>query len=391
MNKNKWQHLWGWLALLSLLFACTEEASIPIQDDGSQGCVTFSFSVGNSGISRAEEPGWSNWNENTVEKVDMFIFSDDGATPKYFSSTSPDAALLKISDGNYTWQPEGLTRDDIKEGDKIYVIANCDVSNWESVTSIDALKAIRITGGFTNPAGMQDKFLMDGYKQIATTDLESNLITIDLKRAAAKIRLTFSDDSEANWSNISYCLCQYATTSTVLDLEDDSYLTDAGITSYPRETDEADVIQVNEDDLYTTSNSKKYLVFYSYANDWFDTNKLGGSSSNWTITDYASEEPIIADKQTYILLKAPYGGEEYYYKIPVNFRLYTDNDKVSFTDDELAEIRALYRLQRNYIYDITVTIDRAGGTEPKEPIELKPLYYHVDQWDEMDIEVPSFD
>lgn len=390
MNKNKWQHLWGWLALLSLLFACTEEASIPIQDDGSQGCVTFSFSVGNSGISRAKEPDWSNWNENIVEKVDMFIFSDDGATPKYFSSTSPDAALQKISDGNYTWQPEGLTRDDIKEGDKIYVIANCDASDWESITSIAALKDMQITDGLANP-GKQEKFLMDGYKQIATTDLESNLITIDLKRAAAKIRLTFSDDSEANWSNISYCLCQYATTSTVLDLGDASYLADAGITSYPRETtDGVNVSPVTDNDLYTF-NDKKYLVLYSYANDWFDKEKLSGDDDNWVITDYASEEPIIADKQTYILLKAPYGGEEYYYKIPVNFRLYTDNDKVSFTDSELAEIRALYRLQRNYIYDITVTIDRAGGTEPEEPIELKPLYYHVDQWDEMDIEVPSFD
>ena len=65
----------------------------------------------------------------------------------------------------------------------------------------------------------------------------------------------------------------------------------------------------------------------------------------------------------YILLTAPYGeeGEAYYYKIPVNFAMYKNNDKVSFTDAELEEIRDLYRMKRNHIYEITAQINRRGG------------------------------
>ena len=41
--------------------------------------------------------------------------------------------------------------------------------------------------------------------------------------------------------------------------------------------------------------------------------------------------------------------------------MYENNDKVLFTDAELEEIRDLYRMKRNHIYDITAQIDRRGG------------------------------
>lgn len=106
--------------------------------------------------------------------------------------------------------------------------------------------------------------------------------------------------------------------------------------------------------------------------------KLGGIADAWTITDFVKEDPIVADRQTYILLKAPYGDEEYYYKVPVNKTIYDGNDAVTFTDAQLKEIRDLYRMKRNYIYDVTVTIDREGGpvTDPVTPA----FYVLINDW-----------
>ena len=138
------------------------------------------------------------------------------------------------------------------------------------------------------------------------------------------------------------------------------------------------------------------VVFYSYPNDWFDENKVseyvdedGKRNGTWVIDDYVNSTPVLSEKETYILLKAPFEGKDYYYKVPVNYTIYKNNDAISFTDEELKEIHDLYRMQRNHIYDITVTIDREGGItegEAKRP----SLQYNVADYDEEEIDVPTF-
>ena len=59
-------------------------------------------------------------------------------------------------------------------------------------------------------------------------------------------------------------------------------------------------------------------VFYSYANSWIDKNK-----------NPKVEEPIDVSKQTYILLKAKFNNKDYFYKVPVNKRLYESNDEAT--------------------------------------------------------------
>mgnify|MGYP000251942328 FL=1 len=104
-------------------------------------------------------------------------------------------------------------------------------------------------------------------------------------------------------------------------------------------------------------------MFYSYANSWIDKTK----------NPYA-EEPIDVSKQTYILLKAKYNGKDYFYKVPVNKRLYESNDAAT-TDGipNWANYEPLYRLDRNTIYDVTAKVDREGGSDPENPAELKVL------------------
>lgn len=88
----------------------------------------------------------------------------------------------------------------------------------------------------------------------------------------------------------------------------------------------------------------------------------------------------MSERQTYILLRAPFDGVDYYYKVPINKTIYDYNDKASFTDDELEEIYDIYRMKRNSIYDITVTIDREGGSisSPATPT----FYVRINDWNQ---------
>ena len=96
---------------------------------------------------------------------------------------------------------------------------------------------------------------------------------------------------------------------------------------------------------------------------------------------HALEDDLIdEEKQTYIMLKAPYtDGNTYYYKVPVNFTMADNSDKDGFTAAEIETLRSgYYRINRNCLYDITVTIDRAGGplTEPVTP----RFHIRVNDW-----------
>lgn len=371
------------LAVAMALAACTDEAT-PALSSEREDQVVFALTVG-AGEStdvqtRASEPGWGDWNENTITKADIYIVFANGAE-EHFPLNASD---LEGSPGYYTWTSD-ITADELI-GATIYVVANCD----NSTNSWSGMENLHVTG-LGNPAGKQESFLMDGKTEVTADNIEGNkVITVDLKRAAAKIRLAFASDTD--WEDVSYRFCQYATTTTAIDKNEESYLGDnAGIATYPTENGEpsmAEAVSENSDYLYEYTHiveneggeevpiTRKGLVLYSYANDWFDESKANQINQ---------VEPIVDDRQTYILLYAPYGeGTDkkwYYYKVPVNYRLPDNNDDINIDSDTY---RHLYRLQRNYIYDITVNIDRPGGTE-LDPGKLVNLTYEVNPWDREDV------
>lgn len=382
------------LAVAMALAACTDEAT-PALSSEREDQVVFALTVG-AGEStdvqtRASEPGWGDWNENTITKADIYIVFANGAE-EHFPLNASD---LEGSPGYYTWTSD-ITADELI-GATIYVVANCD----NSTNSWSGMENLHVTG-LGNPAGKQESFLMDGKTEVTADNIEGNkVITVDLKRAAAKIRLAFASDTD--WEDVSYRFCQYATTTTAIDKNEESYLGDnAGIATYPTENGEpsmAEAVSENSDYLHEYTHiveneggeevtiTRKGLVLYSYANDWFDESKANQINQ---------VEPIVDDRQTYILLYAPYGEgtnkQWYYYKVPVNFRLPTNNDDAIPNEDDGYDMidpdtyRHLYRLQRNYIYDITVNIDRPGGTE-LDPGKLVNLTYEVEPWDREDVTV----
>lgn len=335
--------------------------------DGTPSCdydVVLEYKVGGSAtetraaVTRAEtEVGNEDLNENKINRLDLFVFDAAGKLVKSLSLS--DASVQGSPTTEYKHkklESNQLKRSEIT-GNTLYLVANLD--NISGITTLDELKAATINKAATfNPKAKQTSFVMDA-KMEETKQIENGMIHIkfQLKRALAKIRLNVKDASGNPVAPTEYAcqLIHYAA--------DGAILAEGTSTSNELNTEVAASSKVTVPAV--TQDNK--AVFYSYANSWIDKAK----------NPYA-EEPIDVSKQTYILLKAKFNNKDYFYKVPVNKRLYESNDAATI---DWPKYEPLYRLDRNTIYDVTATVDREGGDTPENPATLyvKPI---VSDWDD---------
>lgn len=375
MKTNVTYYLFSLLTVIALLTACTEDSTLPpSSQEKGKGRVILSYTVsGSSLVSTRAEEGNKDRNENLVKELDLFIFRNGTITTNQPLHFTPDKSDQQT--GDYTTLETSLAPDDFQNGDQVYLVANChDVVS--DVTTLDGLKAKTVSSLICYDK--QPQFVMDGMVTVSEkmwTDKDLH-IQIDLKRAAAKVRLHFA--SSTDWNQVSYRFCHYTNTTTVLEQEETeeyTYVNSLTLENYPNETGFEENVTTYQD---IPNEETECLVLYTYPNNWHDGNPDDDKLN--------VAPPINSDRETRILLKAPFNGKLYYYDVPVNFRLPEYNDAI---DIEFEDYKDLYRIQRNHIYDITVTIDRAGGTE-SEPA-LPNLKYHVAKWVSYEIEVPEFD
>lgn len=339
--------------------------------DGTPSCdydVVLEYKVGGSAtetraaVTRAAvEDGSEDLNENKINRLDLFVFDATGKLVKSLPLT--DASVQGSPTKDYKHkklESDQLKRSEIT-GNTLYLVANLD--NISGITTLDDLKAATINKAATfNHKAKQTSFVMDA-KMEETKQIVNGTIHIQfqLKRALAKIRLNVQDDKGKTVAPTEYAcqLIHYAA--------DGAIIAEGNITDNALNTEAAASSKVTAPAV--TQDNK--AVFYSYANCWIDKTK----------NPYA-EEPIDVNKQTYILLKAKYNGKDYFYKVPVNKRLYESNDAAT-TDGipNWANYEPLYRLDRNTIYDVTAKVDREGGDTPENPATLyvKPI---VSDWDD---------
>lgn len=324
--------------------------------DGTPSCdydVVLEYKVGGSAtetraaVTRAEEVGNGNLNENLINRLDLFVFKPDGSRVKQvtFESTDVKGSSPTTDYKHKELTSNELTRSDI-DGNVLYLVANLD--NWGNINNLNDLKIATINQATTFQHNQkQSAFVMDAKmleRKVVTGKIH---LKFQLKRALAKIRLNVQDDKGNPVAPTAYAcqLVNYAADGSIIEEGtcDDNKLTKAAAVATPN-------LKVDGK-----------AVFYSYANSWIDKDKK----------PYA-EEPIDVTKQTYILLKAKYNGKDYFYKVPVNKRLYEGNDE-STTDGKpnWANYEPLYRLDRNTIYDVTAQVDREGGGTIENPAELK--------------------
>lgn len=325
--------------------------------------VVLEYKVGGSAtetraaVTRAEEVGNDNLNENLINRLDLFVFKPDGSRVKQvtFESTDVKGSSPTTDYKHKELTSNELTRSDI-DGNKLYLVANLE--NWGNINNLADLQKATINQATNFQYNQkQSAFVMDAKmleRKVVTGKIH---LKFQLKRALAKIRLNVQDDKGNAVAPTAYAcqLVNYAADGSIIEEGtcDDNKLTKAAAVATPNLKVEGKA------------------VFYSYANNWIDTNK-----------DPKAEEPIDVSKQTYILLKAKYNGKDYFYKVPVNKRLYESNDAAT-TDGipNWANYEPLYRLDRNTIYDVTAKVDRQGGDTPENPATLyvKPI---VSDWDD---------
>lgn len=324
--------------------------------------VVLEYKVGGSAtetraaVTRAEtEVGNEDLNENKINRLDLFVFDATGKLVKRLPLTDVQGSPTKDYQ-HKKLESEQLKRSEIT-GNTLYLVANLD--NISGITTLDELKAATINKAATfNPKAKQTSFVMDA-KMEETKQIVNGTIHIQfqLKRALAKIRLNVQDDKGNTVAPTEYAcqLIHYAA--------DGSILADGNITDNALNKDAAASSKVTVP--VVTQNNK--AVFYSYANSWIDKDKKP-----------YEEEPIDVSKQTYILLKAKFNNKDYFYKVPVNKRLFEDNDAATI---DWTKYEPLYRLDRNTIYDVTAKVDREGGDTPENPATLyvQPI---VSDWDD---------
>ena len=314
--------------------------------------VVLDYKVGSSttetraAVTRAEEVGKADLNENLINRLDLFIFKPDGFRVKQVTFDSTDVQGNSPTTEYKHKELTELTRSDI-DGNDLDLVAN--LNNWGNINSLNDLMTATINQAAFQHNQKQDAFVMDAKMLEKEVTAGKIHLKFQLKRALAKIRLSVKDASGNTVDPTEYAcqLIHYAA--------DGSILADGNITDNALNTDAAASSKVTVPDV--TQNNK--AVFYSYANSWINTSK-----------DPKVEEPIDVNKQTYILLKAKFNNKDYFYKVPVNKRLYESNDAATI---DWANYEPLYRLDRNTIYDVTAKVDREGGSDPEHPAELKVL------------------
>lgn len=327
--------------------------------DGTPSCdydVVLEYKVGGSAtetraaVTRAAvEDGSEDLNENLINRLDLFVFDAAGKLVKSLPLTDASVQGSPTTDYKHKkLESDQLKRSEIT-GNTLYLVANLD--NISGITTLDGLKAATINKAATfNPKAKQTSFVMDA-KMEETKQIENGMIHIkfQLKRALAKIRLNVKDASGNTVAPTEYAcqLMHYAA--------DGAIIAEGTSTNNALNTEAAASSKVTAPAV--TQDNK--AVFYSYANSWIDKKKKP-----------YEEEPIDVSKQTYILLKAKFNNKDYFYKVPVNKRLFEGNDA---TTTDWANYEPLYRLDRNTIYDVTAKVDREGGSDPEHPAELNVL------------------
>lgn len=313
--------------------------------------VVLEYKVGGSAtetraaVTRAEtEVGNEILNENQINRLDLFVFKKDGSRVKQVTFNSADVKGSPTTEYKHKeLTSKELTRSDI-DGNVLYLVANLD--NWGNINNLNDLKIATINQTTTFQHNQkQSAFVMDAKmleREVTTGKIH---LKFQLKRALAKIRLNVQDDKGNAVAPTAYAcqLVNYAADGSIIEegICADNKLTKAAAVATPNLKVEGKA------------------VFYSYANSWIDKTK----------NPYA-EEPIDVSKQTYILLKAKYNGKDYFYKVPVNKRLFESNDAAT---TDWTQYEPLYRLDRNTIYDVTAKVDREGGDTPENPAELNVL------------------
>ncbi|NDV81650.1 fimbrial protein [Bacteroides sp. 51] len=324
------------LFLILLLSGCTKDEAGSVNPIDGQTVLFSLINQGHDAVTRSTLPGEESLNENRIDRLDVFFFTQDGQCLYYptASQMEKDGATVKIN------VPGKIMNMLFGEELRLYVVANCDLSRemLEDKTYSRLIETVHGVSRDFNPYAFkaQDHFLMDGVLSVnELTEERTDLGEVILSRAASKIKVEITGAAIEGYEPVeAFVRINNYLESTALGQEAPLFI--AGQNDYKHS--EYRPISLPGKTQYPTA------PFYSYANNW----------------EYGDSQ------ESYITIRVKWykneGGAEpkdYYYRLPFT-NILPDDDK--------------FCLKRNYIYTFKVNIGVLGGLDPDQMIDLTPAF-----------------
>ena len=338
------------------------------ETEGDGNSIILNLASGKLPLTRANVE--ANGAEIAVSHLDVLIFNQDGTKVWH-------ERVDGIKDGKdkITLSAQRSTFDE-NESYWVYLIANstADVSIFEdenfTLTSLNALKQedkdIHMTG-LASATGVPQTFLMDGVaypkgeQEPATVKMvvlnsgdktnDTELQTV-LRRAAAKIVVNIKSGEHVQFDNgpQTYHAGYY--------LRNMPYSTSV-IKPAMMDKDDAELMtpELNNGGYFKWTPSVITVTAYAYAHVWDNASTL--------------------EKEVRLIVN-----------IPMNY-LPDNATEWKFLDNSYYQIPVSTKkeLTRNTCYEVNVTVDAPGGSNPSKPVLLKDISYSVRDWDEERINV----
>ena len=358
----------GCTTAMLMLASCIKDTYTPGRTGGDGDSIILDIASETLPLTRSEASGA----EIAVDHLDVLIFEENGA----YGWHERIASLSGSCEGTVTLSAK---REDFtaNAGYWVYLVANSshpaeDFNNIdlnELRSMMEETRNIHLTGW--NGAGAETvpkNFLMDGiaYPGANTAEpvnpgtvvLNDGVVSNDtklkvtLRRAAAKIvvkiargeDVTFTDSGEAG-----FYLSNMPWTSSVV----------SGVDA-PAELRTPDLFRSRVKPFYDWTADGITVTTYAYAHEWADASALENELRLVVNIPLKYNPETSADDESAGVY------EDSYYQIPVS------RDKV---------------LERNTCYEVRVTVNTPGATNPSKPVTLDEIEYEVVGWTEKTIDV----
>ena len=368
MRTTLYKILAGCTTAMLMLASCIKDTYTPGRTGGDGESIILDIASETLPLTRSEASDA----EIAVDHLDVLIFEENGAYGWHERITS----LNGSREGTVTLSAK---REDFtaNAGYWVYLVANSshpaedfndiDLNGLRSM--VEETRNIHLTGWEGSGAETApENFLMDGiaYPGANTAEpanpgtvvLNDGVVSNDtelkvtLRRAAAKIvvkiargeDVTFTDSPEAG-----FYLSNMPWTSSVV----------SGVDA-PAELRTPDLFRSRVKPFYDWTADGITVTTYAYAHEWADASAIENELRLVVNIPLEYIPETSPDDESAVVY------EDSYYQIPVS------RDKV---------------LERNTCYEVRVTVNTPGATNPSEPVTLKEIEYVVADWTKKTIDV----